>query len=172
VRLNLRILSRASDLARLQAFLVGRALEAHAPDTKITYLTRVASGDCDTETPLAAMLDKGAFTADLTGGLIAGEADMVVHSWKDLPLEGRPDTEIAATLERADPRDVLLMRRDAATSRPRVVRILSSSPRRLWLLDPVLPELLPWPVDRLETVPEAIERRDALRRWGRQYGRV
>jgi hydroxymethylbilane synthase len=150
---RLRILSRASDLARLQALLVGRALEAHAPDTNITYLTRVASGDRDTDTPLASMPDKGAFTADLTGGMLAGEADMVVHSWKDLPLEGRPDTEIAATLERADPRDVLLLRRDTVTSRPPVLRILSSSPRRSWLVDPVLPPLLPWPVDRLEWLP-------------------
>jgi len=150
---HLRILSRASDLARLQAFLVGRALEAHTPDTTITYLTRTSSGDRDTDTPLAAMPDKGAFTADLTGGLLAGEADMVVHSWKDLPLEGRPDTEIIATLERADPRDVLLMRRDAITSRPAALRVLSSSPRRAWLLDPVLPDLLPWKVDRLEWLP-------------------
>jgi hydroxymethylbilane synthase len=150
---HFRILSRASDLARLQAFLVGRALEAHAPDTTITYLTRTASGDRDTDTPLAAMPDKGAFTADLTGGLLTGEADLVVHSWKDLPLEGRPDTEIAATLERADPRDVLLIRRDVVTKRPAVIRILSSSPRRAWLIDPVLPELLPWPVSRLEWLP-------------------
>jgi hydroxymethylbilane synthase len=150
---TLRILSRASDLARLQAFLVGRALEAQAPGTTITYLTRTASGDRDTDTPLAAMPDKGAFTADLTSGLLTGEADMVVHSWKDLPLEGRPDTEITATLERADPRDVLLMRRDAVIKRPAVIRVLSSSPRRAWLIDPLLAELLPWKVERLEWLP-------------------
>jgi hydroxymethylbilane synthase len=76
-----------------------------------------------------------------------------VHSWKDLPLEGRPDTEIAATLERADTRDVLLVRRDVVTTRPNVLRILSSSPRRSWLLDPVLPSLLPWRPDRIEWLP-------------------
>jgi len=150
---RLRILSRASDLARLQAMLVGRALEAAHPGTTISYLTRTSAGDRDTDTPLASLPDKGAFTADLTGALLTGGADMVVHSWKDLPLEGRPDTIIAATLERADPRDVLLMRRDAVSARPPIVRMLSSSPRRAWLVDPVLRELLPWHVDRIEWLP-------------------
>ena len=126
----LRILSRASDLARLQALLVGRALTARFPEIEVTYLTRVASGDRDVTTPLAALPDKGAFTSDLSDALSAGEADALVHSWKDLPLEERPGTSIVATLERADPRDVLLVRRDAATRQPAALKVLSSSPRR------------------------------------------
>jgi len=150
---RLSILSRASDLARLQSMLVGRALEAAHPGVTVTYLTRSSAGDRDPNTPLAVMPDKGAFTTDLTNALVSGETDMVVHSWKDLPLEGRPDTVIAATLDRADPRDVLLMRRDVAAARPSTIRVLSSSPRRSWLLEPVLPQLLPWPVTRLDWTP-------------------
>jgi hydroxymethylbilane synthase len=150
---RLTLLSRASDLARLQALLVARALEARWPGIDITLATRVAAGDRDTTTPLVALQDKGAFTADLSEALASGDTDAVVHSWKDLPLDDRPGLGIAATLERADPRDVLLVRRDALTRRPSTLRVLSSSPRRGWLLGQILPELLPWRVDSLEFLP-------------------
>jgi hydroxymethylbilane synthase len=150
---RLRLLSRASDLARIQAMLVGRALRERWPDIEVTFHTRVASGDRDSTTPLTALVDKGVFTSDLSDALATGEADAVVHSWKDLPLEGRADTVIAATLERADPRDVLLIRRDAVTNEPRVLKVLSSSPRRTWLLQNTLPTLLPWKVEEIEFVP-------------------
>ena len=151
--MRLRILSRASDLARIQALLVARVLEARFPDLEVRLLTRASAGDRENTTPLAALPDKGAFTADLSDALLAGATDLVVHSWKDLPLEGRAGTYIAATLERADPRDVLLVRRDVVAQRPLSLSILSSSPRRTWLLEQALPRLLPWPVERFEFAP-------------------
>jgi hydroxymethylbilane synthase len=150
---RLRLLSRASDLARLQAMLVARAIEARWPDVEVTLLTRVAWGDRDTSTPLAALTEKGAFTADLSNALASGEGDAVVHSWKDLPLEDRAGAGIAATLQRADPRDVLLVRRDAVQACPRQLNVLSSSPRRSWLLAQELPALLPWPIDDVQFLP-------------------
>jgi hydroxymethylbilane synthase len=141
---RLRILSRASDLARVQARLVGRTLQARFPDVDLVYDTRVSAGDHDTATPLASLADKGAFTADLSSALASGAADIVVHSWKDLPLDLPSGHVIGATLERADPRDVLLVRRDVVAERPSKLRVLSSSPRRAWLLEDVLPSLLPW----------------------------
>ena len=151
--MRLRLLSRASDLARLQALLVVRALQARWPDLDVQLATRVAAGDRDTATPLASLPDKGAFTADLSEALATGETDAVVHSWKDLPLEDRPGTAIAATLPRADPRDVLLVRRDALARHPSTLAVLSSSPRRTWLLETVLPELLPWKIDEVRFLP-------------------
>jgi len=151
--MRVKILSRASDLARLQALLVGRALHARWPDVEPLYLTRSSTGDRDGVTPLASLPTKGAFTADLTDALASGEADVVVHSWKDLPLEGRPETTLVATLERADPRDVLLVRRAAVSEQPRILTVLSSSPRRTWLLERALPGLLPWPVDAIRCEP-------------------
>lgn len=133
--------------------LVARALEARWPGMEVALLTRVSAGDRDTTTPLASLTEKGAFTADLSDALMSGEADAVVHSWKDLPLEDRPGTAIAATLERADPRDVLLVRRDALALRPRTLKVLSSSPRRSWLLAQELPRLLPWPIDDVQFLP-------------------
>lgn len=118
--MRLILLSRASDLAVLQAGLVADALRARWPGIEIVRTTRSSAGDRDDTTPLWKADDKGLFTADLSHDLLNGRADLVVHSWKDLPIEGRPGTRIAATLERADPRDVLLVRREAADTRPRL----------------------------------------------------
>ena len=142
--MRLTILSRGSDLARVQARLVGRALQARFPDVDLTYDTRASAGDRDTTTPLASLPDKGVFTEDLSSALSSGAADLVVHSWKDLPLDLPSGHVIGATLERADPRDLLLVRRDVVAERPPKLRVLSSSPRRAWLLQDVLPSLLPW----------------------------
>ena len=149
--MRLTILSRGSDLARVQARLVGRALLARFPDVDLIYDTRASAGDRDTATPLASLTDKGVFTADLSSALASGAADLVVHSWKDLPLDLPSGHVIGATLERADPRDLLLVRRDVVAERPSKLRVLSSSPRRAWLLQDVLPQLLPWSAS-VETV--------------------
>ncbi len=151
--MRVRLLSRASQLARLQAALVGRALVAADPRVKIAGMTRASTGDRDLASPLWQMGDKGAFTADLSGAIVNGEADLVVHSWKDLPIEQTSGTHIAGTLERADPRDVLIVRRAAVVERPERVAVLSSSPRRAWLLPKVLPGLLPWRVDDVTCEP-------------------
>src|SRR5205085_1063940 len=92
-----------------------------------------------------------------------GVVDMVVHSWKDLPIQDREGTAIVATLPRADARDVLLVRRDRwekfwkpSGSQLASFRILTSSPRRIYNLAPFLREAMPWPAGRapeLEFVP-------------------
>jgi len=97
--------------------------------------------------------NKGVFTADLSDSLLQGEADAVVHSWKDLPLEGHKDTRIAATLERADPRDVLLIRGPVVEKTPSRLTVLSSSPRRAWQMQAVTERLLPWKVMDLQVLP-------------------
>jgi len=150
---RLTILSRASELARIQAGLAGQVLAGAFPGVEIVHAVRAASGDRDQTTALSSMPDPGAFTADLSERLASGEVDLVVHSWKDLPLETRPDTVVAATLERADPRDVLLVRRDAVRDRLPRLEVLTSSPRRAWLIERSVAPLLPWPVEALSAVP-------------------
>lgn len=149
--MRLTLLSRASALAQRQARTVASALIQACPEIEINLVTKVAAGDRDTVTPLSRFMDKGAFTSDLSDAVAAGGADLVVHSWKDLPVEARPDTIIGATLERADPRDVLLVRREAIARKPTTFRVLTSSPRRTWMLERSLPPLLPWPVSAVTT---------------------
>ena len=149
--MRLTILSRASTLARLQARLVADALARRHPDLEWTLAVRSSAGDRDTASPLASLTEKGAFTADLSQALIDGHADLVVHSWKDLPLDPPAGTRIAATLERADPRDLVLVRRETAESRPRSLTVLTCSPRRAWFARKVLPDVLPWSVESIAT---------------------
>jgi hydroxymethylbilane synthase len=148
-----RLLSRASALARLQTALVERALRHANPTLTIECLTRIAAGDQDQTSPLWKLPDKGAFTADLSAALERGEADVVVHSFKDLPIDMPAGTRIAGALPRADARDVLLLKKAAIDARPPDLKLLSSSPRRAWLLGEVLPSLLPWPVRSVEALP-------------------
>jgi hydroxymethylbilane synthase len=147
------ILSRRSALARAQAERVAAALAVAHPGLELDCVARAAAGDRDQQSPLWQLTDKGAFTADLSDAMLRGEADVVVHSWKDLPVEPRPGTMVRGVLERADPRDVLLLRRTAIDERPAALRILTSSPRRAWLAETALPALLPWRPERIATTP-------------------
>ena len=151
--MRIRLLSRASALARLQTALVERALGSAHPQLDVQCLTRTSAGDQDQTSPLWKLPDKGAFTADISRALIDGDADIAVHSFKDLPTEMPAGTRIAGALPRADARDVFVTRKTTVTARPEALRILSSSPRRAWLLGETLPALLPWPVRSVEAVP-------------------
>ncbi len=151
--MRVRLLSRASALARLQTALVERALRQADPHLTIECLTKLAAGDQDQTSPLWKLPDKGAFTADLSSALERGEADVVVHSFKDLPIEMPEATRIAGALPRADARDVLLIKQAAIDARPADLKLLSSSPRRAWLLGEALPPLLPWRVSTIEARP-------------------
>lgn len=172
--MRVKLLSRASALARLQTALVERALRAAHPGLEIECITRTSAGDQDQTSPLWKLPDKGAFTADLSKALIDGDADLAVHSFKDLPTEMPGGTRIAGALPRADARDVLLFRQAAAIEQPSALRILSSSPRRAWLLGDVLPSLLPWRVDQVEAVAVRGNIETRLRKLitGREHGLV
>ena len=54
------------------------------------------------------MPSEGVFTDDLREELINEKCDIIIHSWKDLPLDVGNKTEIIITLKRADERDLLL----------------------------------------------------------------
>ena len=108
--MRVTIASRRSDLARIQAYQVGEALRATHPQIEIEYSFHESLGDKNLNDPLWQMPEKGVFTQDFREGLLRGDFDLVVHSWKDLAIEDDAETEIAATLPRADARDLLLVR--------------------------------------------------------------
>jgi hydroxymethylbilane synthase len=168
------LLSRASVLARLQTTIVERALRAAHPALRVDCLTRASAGDQDQTTPLWKLPDKGAFTADISRALVDGDADIAVHSFKDLPTEMRDGTRIAGALTRADARDLLLLRKTPIGERPATLRVLSSSPRRAWLLSESVPALLPWPVSEVlaVTVRGNIETRLRKLVEGQEHGLV
>jgi hydroxymethylbilane synthase len=143
--MRVTIASRRSDLARIQAYQVGDALKNAHPQIEINYSFHESLGDRNQNDPLWQMPEKGVFTQDFREGLLKGEFDLVVHSWKDLAIEADPETEIAATLPRADARDLLLLREDRwpEVARSGVMSILTSSPRRSYNLESFLHEALP-----------------------------
>lgn len=146
--MRLIIASRKSDLAKIQAYLVRDALQKTHPSLKIEHHFRESLGDINLTDPLWKMPERGVFTEDFAQGLIRGEYDLVVHSWKDLPIEPRAETEIIATLPRADVRDLLLLRPEAVSKKN--WKILSSSPRRAANLPGFFNDFLPVQLDSTE----------------------
>ena len=149
--MRVTIASRRSDLARIQAYQVGEALRAIHPQIEINYSFHESLGDKNLNDPLWKMPEKGVFTQDFRAGLLRGDFDLVVHSWKDLAIEVDPETEIVATLPRADARDLLLVRRDRwdEVKRTGMMSILTSSPRRAYNLESFLRDALPAQINEL-----------------------
>ena len=149
--MRVTIASRRSDLARVQAYQVGDALLAAHPQIEINYSFHESLGDKNLTDPLWKMPEKGVFTQDFREGLLRGDFDLVVHSWKDLAIEHDPETEIVATLPRADQRDLLLVRKDLwpGIAASGVLTIFTSSPRRAHNLDSFLRVVLPAKISEL-----------------------
>ncbi|MDA9636664.1 hydroxymethylbilane synthase [SAR86 cluster bacterium] len=138
---NLRIISRKSNLAKIQAKIVGDKILNIYPDINIEYLSKETQGDIDLTTPLSKMPAIGVFTNDIRNELITNKADIAVHSWKDLPVEMETGTDIYATIERGDLRDILLFKKTSVKKKN--INILTSSPRRSENLSAFLPMALP-----------------------------
>ena len=149
--MRLVLAARRSDLARIQAFQVGRTLQKLNAQIQIEYSFHESLGDKNQNDPLWQMPEKGVFTQDLREGLLAGRYDLAVHSWKDLAIESDGETEIVATLPRADMRDLLLVRADRweEVRRSGRMTIFTSSPRRSYNLQSFLPAALPAQIQEL-----------------------
>ncbi|MEN0059056.1 MAG: hydroxymethylbilane synthase, partial [Bdellovibrio sp.] len=150
--MRLKISARKSDLARLQAYMVGEALKKAHPSLQLEFRFKESLGDKNLTDPLWKIPEKGLFTEDFYGELIREETDLVVHSWKDLPTEQKPDTVIAATLPRADQRDLFLFKasQEQQVRESGALRVYSSSPRREYNLSPFLKTHLPFPLEKVE----------------------
>jgi len=103
----LRVLSRESPLAILQAEIVADLLGQQHPDLGIELVQRVSTGDQSTAT-IAEFGGKAAFALNLQEMLLACEADVVVHSAKDLQPTCLDGLMIGAVPEREDPADAIV----------------------------------------------------------------
>ena len=131
----LRLGTRGSLLARTQSMLVADALERAHAGLKVEMCIVKTSGDQVVDRPLHEIGGKGLFTKELEQGLLAGEIDFAVHSFKDvpvtMPLVDQTDLIIAAVPKREDPRDVLASRKGRALQDlPPGARIGTGSLRR------------------------------------------
>ncbi len=106
-----RIGTRGSALALAQARMVARALAAaHGLDveTACAIVPITTTGDKVQSRALNEIGGKGLFTKEIEEALLADDVDVAVHSMKDMPTRLPPGLEIAAILEREDPRDVFI----------------------------------------------------------------
>jgi len=138
----LRIGTRGSRLARVQADMVARALAATGTPCQIVPIK--TTGDRILDRPLADAGGKGLFTKELEEALLAETIDIAVHSMKDVPVALPPGLGIAAVLEREDPADVFV----SAVARslralPAGARVGTSSVRRAAQLRRARPDLVP-----------------------------
>jgi len=150
--MKIRILSRKSDLAVIQAYEFGEYLKFKFPKVEIDYLKRSTSGDNDLTTPLSEMPMEGVFTNDLRNELIKNNCDLIIHSWKDLPLDVGNQTEVAITLDRADPRDLFFIKKNSVKkiNEDNSISIFSSSPRRQYNLESFVKNYLPFKIENIK----------------------
>jgi hydroxymethylbilane synthase len=133
--------TRGSALALAQTELVCAALRQRWPGVEVRVERITTTGDTRRDVPLAA-LGRGAFVSEIEAALRERRVDVAVHSAKDLPSQLAPGLRLAAVLERADPRDVLVSRAGAALrDLPQRARIGTGSPRRACQLRAARPDL-------------------------------
>lgn len=105
----IRIATRRSKLALAQSRWVQSHLESAHPGLRVELREYVTRGDQVQNVPLAQVGGKGLFTKEIEDALLHGEAEVAVHSLKDLP-EAMPDGLIlGAVPAREDPRDALVL---------------------------------------------------------------
>jgi len=130
--MKLVVATRKSALALAQARAFVRSVIAANPGLEIEELHVVTTGDRIQDRPLNEVGGKGLFVKEIEEALLEKRADFAVHSMKDLPAEQQAGLTIACVPERADPRDVLLVRQGepSFSALPDGARIGSSSLRR------------------------------------------
>lgn len=105
---TVRIATRKSPLALWQAYFVRDSLLAANPDLNVELVKMVTQGDKILDTPLAKVGGKGLFVKELEQGMLRGDADIAVHSMKDVPVEFPEGLHLAVICEREDPRDAFV----------------------------------------------------------------
>ena len=105
---TLKIATRQSPLALWQANYVKDRLQQLYPDLTIELVPMVTKGDVILDSPLAKIGGKGLFVKELENALLNKEADIAVHSMKDVPMQFPEGLELAVICQREDPRDAFV----------------------------------------------------------------
>ncbi len=105
---TLKIATRQSPLALWQANYVKDRLQQLYPDLTIELVPMVTKGDVILDSPLAKIGGKGLFVKELENALLTQEADIAVHSMKDVPMQFPEGLGLAVICQREDPRDAFV----------------------------------------------------------------
>jgi hydroxymethylbilane synthase len=136
----LRIGTRGSALALAQSGRVGAAVAA-LTGCRVELIRIRTEGDVN-RGPLATIGGTGVFVTAVRAALVAGDVDMVVHSFKDLPTAPADGLRLAAVPAREDPADALCARDHLDLEHlPRGARVGTGAPRRAAQLLRLRPDL-------------------------------
>lgn len=104
---RLRVATRGSELARHQTDVV-RARLGRRTGIDVEVVVVTTTGDVRTDVPIHTLGGTGVFVKEVQEAVLAGDADLAVHSAKDLPSQTAPGLALGAVPERGDPRDALV----------------------------------------------------------------
>lgn len=104
----LKIATRRSPLALWQANYIKDRLTQLYPHLQVELIPMVTKGDVILDTPLAKIGGKGLFVKELENALLTGEADIAVHSMKDVPMTFPAGLGLSVICKREDPRDAFV----------------------------------------------------------------
>lgn len=108
--MKIRIATRRSKLALTQTRWVADQIRKHSPDVEIEEIHVVTKGDQVTDRPLHMVGGKGLFVSEVEAYVARGEADLAIHSLKDVPgdIDLAEGLDLICLPEREDARDVLI----------------------------------------------------------------
>jgi hydroxymethylbilane synthase len=138
----IRIATRKSPLAMWQAEFVAETLKSLHPGLEVELMGMKTKGDKILDTPLAKIGGKGLFVKELEQGMLEGQADIAVHSMKDVPVTLPEGLHLAVIMERHDPRDAFISNRYRSVEElPHGARVGTASLRRQAQLAAKRPDL-------------------------------
>ncbi len=138
----IRIATRKSLLALWQAEFVKAELERFHAGIQVELVTFTTQGDKILDTPLAKIGGKGLFVKELEVAMMNGDADIAVHSMKDVPMEFPEGLGLSVICEREDPSDAFVSNTyDQFELLPQGAHVGTSSLRRQCQLLAARPDL-------------------------------
>ena len=138
----IRIATRKSPLALWQANEVSRQLKMYHPDLSVELVTMTTQGDKILDTPLAKIGGKGLFVKELEVGMLEGDADIAVHSMKDVPMAFPEGLHLSVVMERENPTDAFVSNTVASISElPLNAKVGTCSLRRQTQLKEARPDI-------------------------------
>jgi hydroxymethylbilane synthase len=140
-RRRITVGTRGSALALTQTASVVDTLRSLHPELDVDVRRITTKGDVMRDVPLATLGGRGVFVDAIEEALREHQIDLAVHSAKDLPSRVPPDLAIAAFLERADARDVLVSRFGTLGELPPGARVGTSSLRRVSQIHAARPDV-------------------------------
>jgi hydroxymethylbilane synthase len=139
---SIKIATRKSPLALWQAENVKSKLNLHHSELKVELVEMTTKGDQILNSPLSKIGGKGLFIKELEIGMMDGEADIAVHSMKDVPFELPSGFELGAILKRENPFDAFVSNRfSKLEDLPHGAKVGTCSMRRMVQIKNIRPDL-------------------------------